>query len=247
VKGGITMLTRPSPIPAQAKEPNHSRIPHYNRETLELSATIILENSCAGMSKKPKPIPVEQIAQKDLKLKIDYQVLSPDKSILSLMIFNKRTVRIYEGSGSKEKLLLAERGDLLIDPSLNREERELTFKRRFVIAHEIGHWFLHQSLHKPQSSLHETISSTEFNLLEWQADYWASCLLMPRTAVRRMFEEWLYRHKLSHSYLLGLQNSQNQNHYGSGQILQKLIASVADTFQVPVKVAAMRLYQLKLL
>lgn len=66
-----------------------------------------------------------------------------------------------------------------------------TGRQRFTIAHEIGHIALHIPLfkaHLQQTPLfrHETYLFRDKDM-EWQADYFASCILMPRDAVLTRF------------------------------------------------------------
>jgi Zn-dependent peptidase ImmA (M78 family) len=55
----------------------------------------------------------------------------------------------------------------------------------FSIAHEIGHWRLHQSYAAEPTVMCRSSQKTE--PIEWQANYFASCLLMPR---RHVLEVW---------------------------------------------------------
>jgi Zn-dependent peptidase ImmA (M78 family) len=88
---------------------------------------------------------------------------------------------------------------VLIDHSLNpKDNPSMSGRYRFSIAHEIGHWRLHRSYvarDANQGSLfavstEPTVicrSSQRKQPIEWQADYFSACLLMPR---RRVHEEW---------------------------------------------------------
>lgn len=68
-------------------------------------------------------------------------------------------------------------------------------RRRFSLAHELGHYFLHyRALREQISSFGETEQSLdgraddeELRWLERQANYFASCLLMPENVVRTLF------------------------------------------------------------
>jgi Zn-dependent peptidase ImmA (M78 family) len=88
---------------------------------------------------------------------------------------------------------------ILIDRSLNPEENPSSLGRyRFSVAHEIGHWRLHRcyvAKDANQTSLFDVPSeptvicrsSQAKQPIEWQADFFSSCLLMPR---RRIHDEW---------------------------------------------------------
>lgn len=81
--------------------------------------------------------------------------------------------------------------DQCLDPVENpaREGRYL-----FTLAHEAGHWRLHQHLIKPDPARTSSLDAAERPKFicrssqakarqEWQADFFASCLLMPREMV----------------------------------------------------------------
>jgi Zn-dependent peptidase ImmA (M78 family) len=98
-----------------------------------------------------------------------------------------------------------ESGKIVIDESLDPEERpELEGRYRFTLAHEGGHWRLHRGLvraDRDQPSLFTDVSkptvvcrsSQATEPVEWQANFYASCLLMPRRLVHAEWKERLGR------------------------------------------------------
>jgi Zn-dependent peptidase ImmA (M78 family) len=88
---------------------------------------------------------------------------------------------------------------ILIDRSLDpKDNPSMQGRYRFSVAHEIGHWRLHRSYvakDPNQAALFDAPSeptvvcrtSRENEPIEWQANFYSSCLLMPR---RRVHEEW---------------------------------------------------------
>ena len=99
-------------------------------------------------------------------------------------------------------------GRIVIDESLDPEERPAIEGRyRFTLAHEGGgHWRLHRGLvrsDRDQESLFADVpkptvicrSSQAKERVEWQADFYASCLLMPRRLVHAEWQERLGRTK----------------------------------------------------
>jgi hypothetical protein len=89
---------------------------------------------------------------------------------------------------------------VLIDRHLDPENNPSMLGRyRYSVGHEIGHWQLHRSYvakDPNQTSLfiepsEPTVicrSSQGNEPIEWQANFFASCLLMPR---RRVHDEWI--------------------------------------------------------
>ncbi len=94
---------------------------------------------------------------------------------------------------------------ILIDRSLDpKHNPSATGRYRFTVAHEIGHWRLHRSYvakDPDQASLFigpadpSVIcrSSERKKPIEWQADFFSSCLLMPRRWVHEGWKECMGR------------------------------------------------------
>jgi hypothetical protein len=136
------------------------------------------------------PVPIEDIVEKYLKLGVEFddmhQLLGVPRShepdILGAMFFDERRI--------------------VIDESLDPEENPSNEGRyHFTLAHEGGgHWRLHRHLFSKDSAqvslLNEQAqpaivcrSSKAKEPIEWQADYYAACLLMPRRLVFAVWRE----------------------------------------------------------
>ena len=136
------------------------------------------------------PIPIEDIVEKHLKIGLEFDDMHRlfnvprglDPEILGAMFFDERRIVIDESLDPEE------------DPS--KEGRY-----RFTLAHEAGgHWRLHRHLFEkdpmqtslfgePTSPSVVCRSSQAKEPIEWQADFYASCLLMPRTLVLAIWRE----------------------------------------------------------
>lgn len=135
--------------------------------------------------------PIEEIAEFDLRLNIDFDNLKEefqlgdskqgDEQILGAMVFSSKQI--------------------FIDETLDPEENPRNEGRfRFTIAHELGHWVLHRHLFKNETKAVATLRGSEgkYSLrqktpnarLEWQANYFASCILMPKVEVERAWYEF---------------------------------------------------------
>ena len=139
------------------------------------------------------PIPIEDIVEKHLKLGIEFDDTHDLFGV-------PRT-----GDGSDPDILGAmffEEARIVIDESLDPEEYPAREGRyRFTLAHEGGgHWRLHRHLFAKdpaQSTLFGgpaapsviCRSSQAKERVEWQADFYASCLLMPRKLVFAAWDE----------------------------------------------------------
>lgn len=115
-----------------------------------------------------------------LHLKNKYDLTTDFESALStnskghevLGYFNRKENRIY------------------VDRSFKKSER-----LPFILAHEIGHFILHDNLTMNQKT-YETLKDSELNFrigkhllvneknwIEWQANYFAACLILPTTSL----------------------------------------------------------------
>jgi hypothetical protein len=170
------------------------KVPYLQEEQIERDAEALLAEyeRARGVQIDP-PVPIEDIVEKHLKLRIEFddmhQMLGVPRSapgrepaILGAIIFNERRI--------------------VIDESLDPEEYPTKEGRyRFTLAHEGGgHWRLHRNLFisdPAQVSLFDEQvqpaivcrSSDAKEPIEWQADFYAACLLMPRRLVYAIWRE----------------------------------------------------------
>lgn len=138
------------------------------------------------------PIPIEDIIEKHLKIGIEFDDthrlfgvprsgigLEPD--ILGAIFFDQKRIVIDES----------------LDPDANPAKEG---RYRYTAAHEVGHWQLHRTLFgkdPAQTSLLDTNpapsvvcrSSQAKERIEFQADLYASCLLLPRNLVFASWDE----------------------------------------------------------
>ena len=158
------------------------KVPFMTTEAIEKDAASLLAEyaKARGILIAP-PIPIEDIIEKHLKLRIDFDDMHSacgvplpvtGADILGAMIFDEKRI--------------------VIDQSLDPEEQPAMEGRyRFTLAHEGGgHWRLHRryfNANPGQASLFAEPnppsvicrSSQAKEPIEWQADFYASCLLMP--------------------------------------------------------------------
>lgn len=170
------------------------KVPYLREEQIERDAAALLaEYAQARNVVIAPPIPIEDIVEKHLKLGIEFDDmhrllhhprsgLGLDPDILGAIFFDDRRI--------------------IIDESLDPEENPSREGRyRFTLAHEGGgHWRLHRHLFAndpAQVSLFNgptppsviCRSSQAKEPVEWQADFYASCLLMPRKLVMDAWDE----------------------------------------------------------
>ena len=170
------------------------KVPYLQEEEIERDAAALLaEYEWARGVRIVRAAPIEDIVEKHLKLGLEFDDmhrllnhprsgLSLDPDILGAIFFDDRRI--------------------VIDESLDPEENPNKEGRyRFTLAHEGGgHWRLHRHLFARdpvQSSIFDEPappsvvcrSSQAREPVEWQADFYASCLLMPRKIVKAAWDE----------------------------------------------------------
>lgn len=170
------------------------RVPYLTEERIERDAIHLLAEyeQSRGVS-IAAPIPIEDIVEKHLKLTVEFDDLhrkyglprEPEEGaeILGEMDFANRRIAIDES----------------LDPY---ENHRVEGRFRFTLAHEGGgHWRLHRRyfiadpaqsslFYEPRGLSVVCRSSQAKAPIEWQADFYASCLLMPRYL---LIESWRER------------------------------------------------------
>jgi Zn-dependent peptidase ImmA (M78 family) len=153
------------------------KVPWISKRDISDKAISLIEDFQvrAGYRITP-PIPVDEIVERSLGLTVHYMDLSK--------IFGSRNVL---GATYAESRLV------LINERLFEHNSE--GRLVFTCAHEAGHWVLHRRYAQAQTGNgpgNEAIVCTTANAkepIEWQADYFASCLLMPEREMREAFEK----------------------------------------------------------
>jgi hypothetical protein len=165
-------------------------VPYLAEEAIDRDAAALIAEyeHVRGVTLEP-PIPVEDIVEKHLKLRIEFDDMHARHNVPRPLSGETDILGAIYGDGS-----------IFIDESLDPEENPAREGRyRFTLAHEGGgHWRLHQHLiiqGTAQTSFLEAVGEPRFicrsseakERVEWQADFYASCLLMPR---RMIFTAW---------------------------------------------------------
>jgi Zn-dependent peptidase ImmA (M78 family) len=149
------------------------RVPWMAKEEIAWKALELLAGyeAAIGDSVSP-PIPVEDVIERFLGLSLGYEDLDSKldmDDVLGATYVAGRRISI------NEKLLE------------DRNEGRLIF----TCAHEVGHWILHRHFVEKAAGLNrvkEAIVCRAGNArkpIEWQADYFATCLLMPEEEMKK--------------------------------------------------------------
>ena len=177
-----------------------------HKSDIEFESELILRKYDETLLLKPQPTPIELIIESE-GLDLIYKSLSDDLSILGAMVFNDGVLNVYEEG--KIKLKEFKNKTIIIDSKLvdNNDKRLM-----FTYAHELGHYVTQFELeHEDENQLsldlfnqedkmiasickRETVKEnlmypgkkeliTKVDWQEWQANYFAGCILLPRTTL----------------------------------------------------------------
>jgi len=154
-------------------------VPYLREKDIQAEALLLLaEYAQSGKWEISAPVPFEKILELHLKLAFaieDLRALLSVDDVLGAIWFTAKEVRV----------------DAHLDPSLNPT---MLGRFNFTLAHETGHWRLHRQYYQEdpnQGKLFDgrgqpafVCRSSQKPPAEWQADFFAGCMLMPREVVR---------------------------------------------------------------
>ncbi len=207
---------------------------------IEVSANILLDGykKQFDISLSP-PIPVDEIAECHLELDLRFDDLCK--------LF--RRTNVLGAIWIKDKRIK-------IDESLEPFANPLCLGRyRFTLSHELGHWCLHRDFLLARSAQLSLFDATnEPSVIcragdtapeEWQANTFASYLLMPEQMI---FDAWEELHgNFSPVFTKGGANFINGNQFNSGVSTTGVARKMAEKFEVSVQAMEIRLKSLNLL
>ncbi len=153
------------------------KVPWISKEKIAGKASSLVEDfrSVAGYMVKP-PIPVEDIIERSLGVRLFFDDLEEKlgvKDVLGATYVESKLICINEKlfeHGSEGRLV-------------------------FTCAHEAGHWVLHRQYAKARvrgDAKSEVIACRIRDAkkpIEWQADHFGACLLMPEKEIRETFQK----------------------------------------------------------
>jgi Zn-dependent peptidase ImmA (M78 family) len=152
-------------------------VPWLSKETISDAASWLRAEYQTTTSRlATPPIPVEDIIERGLGLKLGFTDL-------------RKKLKLDDVLGAtyvKDKLIWVDQS--LVD---NQNEGRLCF----TFAHEAGHWVLHREFIDQACRTGDDRAYIFCRIkdakkpVEWQADYFASCLLMPEKVVKQAFKE----------------------------------------------------------
>ena len=165
-----------------------TQVKFLRKETIEQRARALLTAySHAAGGAAGLPIPADEIFETHLKLSLDFDNLASRLGIDEVDVLGA---------------LWVDSREVFIDESLDPDEHpQMDGRLRFSVGHEIGHWDLHRPYlvnRGGQTGIFDVGASQPAVVcrtserkapIEWQADYFSSCLLMPRDLVIAAWEQ----------------------------------------------------------
>ena len=237
-------------------------VPFLRKEVIEGNAMALLSDYEHARSVTLElPINVDDIVEKHLNLLIELDDMHTRYDI----------PRPPDGQPDIIGAICGDRR-IVIDESLDPEKTPaLEGRYRFTLAHEIGHWRLHRHLiiqDAAQLPFFDTVGLPKFicrssqykERAEWQADFYASCLLMPRKMIFAVWDKFFPDRKprvlqpqtptvhsfvdipRAHTSIAGFDISESEN-----EVLERFCKPLAEDFGVSPIAMRIRLEKLGLL
>jgi len=151
------------------------KVPWLTKKSIAAAATGVISDYEAKIKHRvQRPIPVENIIERGLNLRLAFADL-------------RKRLQLDDVLGAT----YVKKEMICVDRSLAENQNE--GRLCFTFAHETGHWVLHRRL-VDQACRTGSGSGLIFcrikdakKPIEWQADYFASCMLLPEETVRDAF------------------------------------------------------------
>lgn len=178
-------------------------VPILSKNEIDQFAENYIWDFCPEAMKDPMQIDIDSFAQNYLGMKQDFQYLSHNGVYLGMTVFNDTDkVIVYNPESNTAEYISAEARTMIIDNNLLEERQERRY--RFTVPHECGHDIFHTQYfgyNPDQMSFIENqepmikcrtanlngntrpVVWDDKNTMEWQANYFASAILMPKTMV----------------------------------------------------------------
>jgi len=166
-------------------------VPFLSAHEIENEAAVLLAEFNVSRGRNlVAPVPVEEVLEAHLKLALNFDDLHTRIGIP----MTGAAPEVFGALWVKSREVFV---DQSLDPATNPQ---MEGRYRFTLGHEIGHWRLHSdhlvSADRPdlfekssESGVVICRSSQAKKRVEWQADYFASCLLMPRALITSAWRE----------------------------------------------------------
>ena len=182
-----------------------SGTPVLSRREIDIIGEELVRDFNPEALKTPQEIDIDLFVQDYLRMEQDFQYLSHCGVYLGMTIFNDTDkVPVYDPIQQKADYISAKAHTVIIDKTLLTENQEHRY--RFTMGHEASHEFLHKEYFScdtsqmtlfdifPESMIQcrvdtkkynskQSVTWTDRDWMEWQANALSSAILMPKSAV----------------------------------------------------------------
>jgi hypothetical protein len=181
-------------------------------------AELVLRQYAPYMFEEAQPLRIDELADEGYSLTILNYYLSAHGTVLGMITFGDTDVQVV----NLEKKIVNERfmaGTIAIDARLLDDEHQ--HRRRFTAAHEVSHWIIHRQMYYTDGHKYNLRRANRFiacrasasnrdkrreywseeDWQEWQADRFASAMLMPASVFYPEAHAVMRRHHAG-TYLL---------------------------------------------
>ena len=184
-------------------------IPLLSKRQLESYGEKVLRDFSPEVLLKPQPTDIDRIITEYMCFYFEYQYLSHNQVYLGITVFEDTdTLPIYIPELNQAEFLSVKKNTIIIEGTL-ADNSSLIHRERFTEGHEASHGLIHSEYYQRKAqyaSLHGNyggiyskrtfpdLSGVDVNgkrlqgetWLEWQANYLASVLLMPKLTVKQL-------------------------------------------------------------
>ena len=187
-----------------------NKVPILSSDEINSHAERFISEFDEKMLIHPHAIDLEAFLEFYLELDMEYEYLSCDNSCLGMTVFNNTNkIPAFDKVNNCAKYIAAHEGTIIVDNSLVEGDQEK--RLRFTLGHEAGHWIYHKAFfgYNPgQMTLFEmdtaytrcrsvnnnyiyrrTENWDREKWMEWQADKFSACLLMPECSVKHLLKD----------------------------------------------------------
>lgn len=228
-------------------------VPIISKRDIDKEAAKFLKKYCQEALDQPMPVPVEDIAELEMGLDIDYVHIDKNCETLGMMLFSDGPVELYDMESDQYIRRRYSKGTLLVAREL--AEVGNAGRERFTIAHEMVHWDKHQmrflmlsfkdkatakAARCPRSKTYTHKKKTPDDWMEWQADNLAAAILMPASMFRKKAWESRSQYKIGktdNGYIW-------RGGYPPSAVTEFVVDDLANTFKVSKQAAEIRLNNL---
>jgi hypothetical protein len=163
------------------------KVRYISREEIEGIAYRMLSEYDEHSIETPKKLNEEFMVEEFFEAEFDVQKLSSDMSVLGASSFSGGMLPVYD-QFNKIREIFVNPKTVIIDQHLVIDELEA--RKRFTVAHELGHLALHEDIFSvyQRNNDYERGNWDNLDRVEWQANTFAAALLMPSMTMRYAIE-----------------------------------------------------------